>query len=204
MIEADLRELEKMFGVKVDWTSFDEAFTLRDKYSQAMIPSAIDSYIIQNAETTLQKRLAKMAKSHYQAEIEKFSIKLKKYEQDVKDFETKLKSGSKIKDLEEKLRKRRETVQWHKEKIEYYKKIEETGAPRVFPNFYTPVVVKDDISPFHPRLLKTAAKKVARRVGPHVAKVGGPPSEEGQGAQGIGNAPPGGEVGSMGSFREEV
>lgn len=144
MIESDLRELEKMFGVKVDWTSFDEAFTLRDKYSQAMIPSAIDSYIIQNAETTLQKRLAKMAKSHYQAEIEKFSIKLKKYEQDVKDFETKLKSGSKIKDLEEKLRKRRETVQWHKEKIEYYKKIEETGAPRVFPNFYTPVVVKDD------------------------------------------------------------
>ncbi len=143
MIEADLREMEKMFGVKVDWTSFDEAYDIRSKYQQAMIPSAIDSYIIQNAETTTQKRLAKMAKAHYKAEIDKFSAKLKKYEQDVKDFEAKIKSGSKAKDLDEKLCKRRETVQWHKEKIEYYEKIEEAGAPRVFPNFYAPVIVKE-------------------------------------------------------------
>jgi putative SOS response-associated peptidase YedK len=143
MIEADLRKLERLFGVKVDWSSFEEAFDIRSKYDQAMIPSALDSYIIQNAETPLQKRLAKMARSHYQAEIEKFSKKLKKYEQDVKDFEAKLKSGSKIKDLKEKLEKRRATVEWHKEKIEYYEKIEEVGAPRVFPNFYAPVIVKD-------------------------------------------------------------
>jgi putative SOS response-associated peptidase YedK len=144
MIEADLRKLERQFGVKVDWSSFEEAFNIRTKYDQAMIPSGLDSYIIQNAETPLQKRLAKMAKAHYQAEIEKFSAKLKKYEQDVKDFEAKLKSGSKVKDLAEKLEKRRATVEWHKEKIEYYEKIEETGAPRVFPNFYAPVIIKDD------------------------------------------------------------
>lgn len=144
MIEADLRKLEYYFGSKVDWTSFEEAFTIRSKYDQAMIPSGLDSYIIQNAETPLQKRLAQMAKAHYQAEIEKFSAKLKKYEQDVKDFEAKLKSGSKVKDLAEKLEKRRATVQWHKEKIEYYEKIEETGAPRVFPNFYAPVIVNSD------------------------------------------------------------
>lgn len=143
MIEADLRKLEKQFGVKVDWGSFEEAFHIRTKYGQAMIPSALDSYIIQNAETPLQKRLAKMAKAHYQTEIEKFSTKLKKYEQDVKDFESKLKSGSKIKDLALKLEKRRATVEWHKEKIEYYEKIEETGAPRVFPNFYAPVIVQE-------------------------------------------------------------
>tara|TARA_B110001454_G_C12723340_1_gene436785 strand:+ start:4122 stop:5033 length:912 start_codon:yes stop_codon:yes gene_type:complete len=141
MIEADLRKLEKQFGVKIDWSSFDEAFNIRSKYSQSMIPSGLDSYIIQNAETPLQKRLAKMAKAHYQAEIDKFSAKLKKYEQDVKDFEAKLKSGSKIKDLESKLQKRRETVEWHKEKINYYERIEETGAPRVFPNFFAPVIV---------------------------------------------------------------
>lgn len=143
MIEADLRKLEKQFGVKVDWSSFDEAFNIRSQYQQAMIPSAIDSYIIQNAETPLQKRLAKMAKSHYQDEIEKFSKKLKKFENDVKEFESKLKSGSKIKDLENKLEKRRATVEWHKEKIDYYKKIEEQGAPRVFPNFYAPVIIQD-------------------------------------------------------------
>lgn len=143
MIEADMRKLERQFGVKVDWTSFEEAFNIRAKYDQAMIPSGLDSYIIQNAETPLQKRLAKMAKEHYKAEIEKFSTKLKKYEQDVKDFEAKLKSGSKVKDLAEKLEKRRATVQWHKEKVEYYEKIEETGAPRVFPNFYAPVIIKD-------------------------------------------------------------
>ena len=144
MIEADLRELQKVFGVKIDWSSFDEAYAIRGQYSQAMIPSALDSYIIQNAETQSQKRLAKMAKAHYQKEIEKFSIKLRKYEQDVKDFELKLKNGSKIKDLKEKLEKRRATVEWHKEKIEYYEKIEETGAPRVFPNFYAPVIVKSE------------------------------------------------------------
>jgi putative SOS response-associated peptidase YedK len=143
MIEADLRKQEKMFGVKVDWSSFDEAFNIRTKYPHAMIPSGLDSYIIQNAETPLQKRLAKMAKAHYQAEIEKFSAKLKKYEQDVKDFEMKIKSGSKIADLEGKLEKRKATVQWHKDKIEYYEKIEETGAPRVFPNFYAPVIVEE-------------------------------------------------------------
>lgn len=140
MIEADLRTLEKLFGVKVDWSSFDEAFNIRSQYSQAMIPSGIDSYIIQNAETPLQKRLAKMAKNHYQGEIEKFSKKLKKYEQDVKDFEAKIKNGSKVKDLKDKLEKRRATVEWHKEKIDYYEKIEEQGAPRVFPNFYAPVI----------------------------------------------------------------
>jgi len=144
MIEADLRKLERQFGVRVDWSSFEEAFNIRLKYDQAMIPSGLDSYIIQNAETPLQKRLAKMAKEHYKAEIEKFSKKLKKYEQDVKDFEAKLKSGSKIKDLKEKLEKRRATIEWHKEKIEYYEKIEETGAPRVFPNFYAPVIIKED------------------------------------------------------------
>lgn len=143
MIEADLRELEKLFRVKIDWSSFDEAYKIRNDYSQAMIPSGLDSYIIQNAETPTQKRLAKMAKEHYKAEIEKFSSKLKKYEQDVKDFEAKLKSGSKVKDLAEKLEKRRATVEWHKEKIAYYEKIEETGAPRVFPNFYAPVIVRD-------------------------------------------------------------
>jgi len=143
MIEADLRKLQKQFNVKIDWESFDEAFNIRLKYNQAMIPSGLDSYIIQNAETPLQKRLAKMAKEHYKAEIEKFSTKLKKYEQDVKDFEAKLKAGSKVKDLKEKLEKRRETVEWHKEKIEYYEKIEETGAPRVFPNFYAPVIIKE-------------------------------------------------------------
>jgi putative SOS response-associated peptidase YedK len=143
MIEADLRELQRVFGVKIDWSSFDEAYAIRGQYSQAMIPSGLDSYIIQNAETPSQKRLAKMAKEHYQNEIEKFSKKLKKYEQDVKDFELKIKSGSKAKDLKEKLEKRKATVEWHKEKIEYYEKIEEAGAPRVFPNFYAPVIVKD-------------------------------------------------------------
>lgn len=143
MIEADLRKLEKQFGVKVDWTSFEEAFNIRAKYDQAMIPSGLDSYIIQNAETPLQKRLAKMAKEHYKGEIEKFTTKLKKYEQDVLDFEAKLKAGSKAKDLKTKLEKRRETVEWHKEKIDYYERIEETGAPRVFPNFFAPVIVKD-------------------------------------------------------------
>ena len=117
MIEADLRELEKLFRVKIDWSSFDEAYKIRNEYSQAMIPSGLDSYIIQNAETPTQKRLAKMAKEHYKGEIEKFSTKLKKYEHDVKDFEAKLKSGSKAKDLAEKLEKRRATVEWHKEKI---------------------------------------------------------------------------------------
>jgi putative SOS response-associated peptidase YedK len=144
LIEADLRKLERQFGVKVDWTSFEEAFNIRAKYDQAMIPSGLDSYIIQNAETPLQKRLAKMAKTHYEDEIKKFSAKLKKYEQDVKDFEAKIKGGSKAKDLEEKLAKRQATVQWHKEKIEYYQKIEESGAPRVFPNFYAPVIIKED------------------------------------------------------------
>lgn len=143
MIEADLRTLQKKFNVKIDWDSFEEAYNIRMKYDQAMIPSGLDSYIIQNAETPLQKRLAKMAKEHYKAEIEKFSAKLKKYEQDVKDFEAKLRAGSKIKDLKEKLEKRRATVEWHKEKIDYYERIEETGAPRVFPNFYAPVIIKD-------------------------------------------------------------
>lgn len=143
MIEADLRKLQKKFNVKIDWESFDEAYNIRMKYDQAMIPSGLDSYIIKNAETPLQKRLAKMAKEHYKGEIEKFSAKLKKYEQDVLDFEAKLKAGSKAKDLKTKLEKRRETVEWHKEKIDYYERIEETGAPRVFPNFYAPVIIKD-------------------------------------------------------------
>jgi putative SOS response-associated peptidase YedK len=142
MIEADLRELQRVFGAKIDWSSFDEAYAIRGQYSQAMIPSGLDSYIIQNAETASQKRLAKMAKEHYQQEIDKFSKKLKKYEQDVKDFELKIKNGSKAKDLKEKLEKRKATVEWHKEKIEYYEKIEETGAPRVFPNFYAPVIIQ--------------------------------------------------------------
>lgn len=143
MIEADMRKLERRFGAKIDWDNFEEAFNMRAKYKMAMIPSAIDTYFIQNAETALQKRLAKMAKTHYMMEIEKFSKKLKKYENDVKELEAKLNSGSKAKGLKEKVRKRRETVEWHKEKISYYEKIEEQGAPRVFPNFYTPVIMKD-------------------------------------------------------------
>ena len=78
MVEADLRKLEKQFGATVDWSSFDEAFDIREKYSLATIPSGIDSYIIQNAETPIQKRMAKMAKAHYQAEIEKTSFSREK------------------------------------------------------------------------------------------------------------------------------
>ena len=144
MIEADLRKLERRFGAKIDLDNLQIAFEMRDVYKSAMIPSAIDTYIIQNAKTPTEKRLAKMAKSHYKAEIEKFSAKLKKYEQDVKDFEAKIKAGSKAKDLKASLEKRKATVEWHKEKIDYYEKIDEQGAPRVFPNFYAPVVVKDD------------------------------------------------------------
>lgn len=144
MIESDLRELERHFGGRVDWESLRDAYFMRDKYPGAMIPSAIDTYLIQNAQTPLQKNLAKMAKAHYRAEIEKFAKKLKKYEQDVKDFEAKIKVGSKAKGLVASLEKRRETVQWHKEKIEYYEKIEEQGAPRVFPNFFAPVIVQDE------------------------------------------------------------
>ncbi len=143
MIEADLRKLEKQFDAIVDWSSFDEAFNIRSKYPQATIPSGLDSYIIQHAETPLQKRLAKMAKVHYLAEIEKVSAKLKKYEQDVKDFEAKIKNGSKAKDLESKLQKRRETVEKHKEKIANCEKIEERGAARIFPNFYAPVIIEE-------------------------------------------------------------
>jgi putative SOS response-associated peptidase YedK len=143
MIEADLRTLERRFGAQVDWDNFEEAFDIRSTYPGAMIPSGIDSYLIQSAETPQQKRLAKMAKAHYQEEIDKFSKKLKKFEQDVKDLEIKIKNGSKAKGLEEKLEKRRETVEWHKEKISYYEKIEEQGAPRVFPNFYAPVIIKE-------------------------------------------------------------
>jgi putative SOS response-associated peptidase YedK len=141
MIEADLRELEKLFRVKIDWSSFDEAYKIRNEYSLAKIPAGIDSYIIQNAETPTQKRLAGMAKSFYKSETEKATIKLKKFEQDVKDFESKLKAGSKIKDLEEKLKTRRATVEQYKERIENYSKIDEKGAPRIFPNFYAPVIV---------------------------------------------------------------
>jgi len=143
MIEADLRKLESRFGAKIDLDNLQIAFHMRDVYKSAMIPSAIDSFVMQNADNAVFKRLAKLAKAHYAAEIEKFSTKLKKHEQAVKDFETKIKSGSKAKGLKESLEKRRETVEWHKEKIAYYEKIEEAGAPRVFPNFYAPVIVKD-------------------------------------------------------------
>ncbi len=141
MIEADLRTLEKQFGVKIDWSSFDEAYNIRSKYSLAMIPSGLDSFIIKYAETPVQKRLAKMAKEHYKNEIDKTSIKLKKFEQDVKDFELKLKSGSKAKDLPDKLEKRMATVQKQKDKILNLGKIEEKGATRIFPNYYAPVIV---------------------------------------------------------------
>lgn len=153
MVEANLKKIERRFNVKIDWDNLEIAYQMRDNYKSAMIPSAIDTYIIQNAETAQQKRLAKMAKAHYQTEIEKFSTKLKKYEQDVKDFEAKIRGGSKAKNLKENLEKRRETVQWHKDKIDYYEKIQEKGAPRVFPNFYAPVVVKNE---------KTAALRLMR------------------------------------------
>lgn len=143
LIKAELKDLEKLFGVKIDWSSFEEAYNIRSQYQYAQIPSGLDSYIIQNAETPLQKRLAKMAKAHYKEEIEKTTIKLKKFEQDVKDFEEKIKKGSKAKDLDEKLRKRRETVQKQKDKIESCKNIEESGVPRIFPNYYAPVIVSD-------------------------------------------------------------
>lgn len=143
MIEADLRKLEYQFGAKIDLDSLQISFEMRDRYKSAMIPSAIDTFVIQNTDTPTMKRLAKMAKEHYKSEIEKFSTKLKKYEQDVKDFEAKIKAGSKAKGLKESLERRKETVEWHKEKIAYYKKIEDEGAPRVFPNFYAPVIMND-------------------------------------------------------------
>ena len=76
MVEADLRTLEKQFGVKIDWSSFEEAYHVRSKYSLAMIPSGLDSFIIRNAETPLQKKLAKMATEHYQNEIVAFLLQL--------------------------------------------------------------------------------------------------------------------------------
>ncbi len=141
MVEADLRILEKQFGVKTDWSSFVEAYHVRSKYSLAMIPSGLDSFIIKNAETPLQKKLAKMTKEHYQNEIDKTLIKLNKFEKDVKDFELKLKNGSKAKDLPDKLEKRKATVQKQKDKISNFKNIEEKGAARIFPNYYAPVIV---------------------------------------------------------------
>ena len=143
MIDANLRNLEHQFRAEMDWGSVTEAFQLRDSYKMAMIPAAIDSYIIQNARSADQKRLAKLAKDHYQREIQKFSAKQAKYEQDVLDFEAKLKKGSTAKGLKDKLAKRRQSVEHLKEKISYYKKIEEQGAARVFPQFYTPAVVQE-------------------------------------------------------------
>ena len=143
MIESNLRTLEKQFGVKIDWASIDEAYSIRAKYAMANIPSGLDSFIIQTAETALQKRLAKMAKEHYQFEIKKTVVKLKKFEQDVLDFETKLKNGSKAKDLPEKLEKRRATVQKNKDKIINFNKIEEIGVSRIFPNYYSPVIANE-------------------------------------------------------------
>jgi len=143
MIEADLKKVGKRFEARIDWDNLEKAFKLREHYKSASMPSALDSFVIQSAETPQQKRLATMAKDHYAAEIQKLAVKLKKYEQDVKDFEEKIKKGSKAKTIHENLRKRRETVKKHKDKIESYKKIDESGISRIFPMYYAPVVVKD-------------------------------------------------------------
>lgn len=144
MIEADLRKLERRFDAVIDWDNIAEAFSLRDNYKMASIPSAIDSYIIQTATTALEKKLAKAARAHYQTEIKKFSTKLIKYENDVLEFEKKIAKGSKAKGLKESLEKRRASVEWLRDKITHYQEIEERGAARIFPQFYAPVIIQEE------------------------------------------------------------
>lgn len=141
LIEADLKKLGMRFNSVVNWLSVGEAYSLRDKYKVAHIPAALDTYIIQNAETRAQKQMAAMAKAHYQREIGRLIEKKAKYEQDCLEFAEKIKKGSKAKDLSGKLARREQSVLKLGQQIASYNSIADKGSGRIFPGYYAPAII---------------------------------------------------------------
>lgn len=142
LIESNFDNLEMRFDAKMDWDSVIDAFNMRAKYKSVRIPAAIDTYIIQNAKTADQKKLVQLAQAHYQQEIAKLIAKKAKFENDCLEFERKIKSGSKAKDLDLKLEKRRQSVIKLQTQIQHFHQIEDAGSARIFPNFYAPAMIQ--------------------------------------------------------------
>lgn len=165
LIEANVRKLESDFGAYIDIESYIDAFVLREKYKLANIPAGIDSYFLQNAKTADEKKLAKMARAHYDGEIQKIEGKIEKYSRDVEEAQAKIKAKpDQSKGARKTVESKSKSIEKLKMQLEHYTNIEESGAPRIFPLFYTPAIVQEKkqkkIKLFRYQLLQKSGKEL--------------------------------------------